>query len=101
MVLLKEIFLTPISNLYLSNDLGYNYLISLFSFSKNIFVYEEGWATYMIPKDKVDLRVSFQKMIYRIIGSGSHIGNSRLTEGVFVYNPSLLKSNFPKIQKES
>ena len=54
----------------------------------------------MIPKGKFDLRVSFQKMIYRIIGSGSHIGNSRLTEGVFVYNPSLFKSNFPKYKRK-
>lgn len=98
--LLKRVFLLKISNLYLSNDVGYNYLVSLFSFSKNIFVYEEGWATYMTTKEKSNIRVVIQKLIYRLIGSGNHIGNSILTKGVFVYNPTLFKRNFPKYRKQ-
>lgn len=98
--LLKKIFFIKSNNIYLSNDLGFNYLLSLFSFSKHVYVYEEGWATYMRTEEKSSFKVSIQKFLYRIIGSGDHIGNSRKTEGVIVYNTILYSRIFPGYKKK-
>lgn len=98
--LIKKFFIIKIYNLYLSNDLGFNYLISVLSFSKHVYVYEEGWATYMKISEKATFKVSIQKYLYNIFGSGDHIGNSINTDGVIVYNSNLYKKNFPKYSKK-
>jgi len=92
--MLKDIFLLKPDRVFVNSDLGINNLIILASRSKNNFVYEEGWGTYINKIRVKGLRVKAMLLLHNLLGSGQAMGNSKKTKGIFVYNQYLYQKKF-------
>ena len=90
-----------VKRVFVDSDVGLKRFLSLLKTQiikepPEIWVYEEGIGTYRndLYKD------SLKRRVFKVLGIGTHFGDSRYTRGIYVRNPNQFLEKFPKVEVE-